>query len=63
MIARIVSEICYDNFKGSLDMSEEDYVNSCFDVYNAVAKNSIEWDLDNFIYGRRKTDESKQAKG
>jgi len=57
VIARMVSEISYDNFKACLDVSEEDYVNSCFDVYNAVARNSGDWDLENFIYGRRKADE------
>jgi hypothetical protein len=63
VVARLVSEIDYDNFKNSLDMDGERYLNCCFDVYNSVAKHSSEWDLNNFIYGRRETDESKQIKG
>jgi hypothetical protein len=57
-IAKMVSKIDYDNFKNSLDLDDEGYLNCCFDVYNSVARNSIERDLDNFIYGRRETDET-----
>lgn len=63
VIARLVSQIDYPNFKDSLNMSDENYANCCLDVYNSVARNSGEWDLDNFIYGRRETDETKQAEG
>jgi putative AlgH/UPF0301 family transcriptional regulator len=63
VIARLVSEIDYDNFKNSLNIYDGKYLDCCLDVYNAVARNSIERDLDNFIYGRRKPDESKQTKG
>jgi len=63
-IARLVSEICYDNFKGSLNMSEEDYLNCCIDVYNSVLMNSetnslaIEnEDLSQFKYLREKPNE------
>lgn len=62
-ISRLVSEISYDNFKASLGMNDEKYLDCCFDVYNSVVKNSDNWDLENFIYGRRKTDEAKQTKG
>jgi hypothetical protein len=57
VIARLVSEICYDNFKNSLDTNDQGYLESCIDVYNSVARNSSEWDLDNFIYGRRESNE------
>jgi hypothetical protein len=63
VIARLVSEIDYDNFKNSLDMNDERYLESCIDVYNSVARNSGDWDLDNFLYGMRETDESKEVKG
>jgi hypothetical protein len=56
VIARLVSEIDYDNFKNSLDMNDEKYFESCVEVYNLVARNSdmitygnSDWDLDNFI--------------
>lgn len=57
VIARLVSEICYDNFKNSLNMNDQGYLESCVEVYNTVARNSSEWDLDNFIYGRRESNE------
>ena len=63
VIARLVSEINYDNFKNSLDFFDEGYLSCCLDVYNSVARNSGDWDLDNLFNGRRETDESKQAKG
>jgi hypothetical protein len=62
-VTKLVSEIDYDNFKNSLDMNDERYFESCIDVYNSVARNSIEWDLDNFIFSGRETDESKQIGG
>ncbi len=40
VIARLVSQIDYPNFKNSLNMNDENYVNCCFDVYNSVARNS-----------------------
>jgi hypothetical protein len=40
VIARLVSEIDYDNFKNSLDMNDERYFESCVEVYNTVARNS-----------------------
>ncbi len=61
VISRLVAEINYPNFKDSL--SDKNYLNCCFDVYNSVARNSGNWDFDNFILGRRETDEKKQAKG
>jgi hypothetical protein len=54
MIARMVSQIDYPNFKNSLDTNDENYLNCCFDVYNSVAKNSGDWDLENFILDRRR---------
>ncbi len=57
VIATLVNEIDYDNFKNSLDMNQENYVSCCLDVYNSVARNSGAWDLENFIYGRRECDE------
>ena len=57
VIARLVSEIDYDNFKNSLDMNDGKYLDCCLDVYNSVARNSGDWDLDNFIYGRRESNE------
>ena len=62
VIARMVSEIDYPNFKNSLDLDDEGYLDCCFDVYNSVARNSGDWDLDNFIYGRREADETKQVR-
>jgi hypothetical protein len=61
-IAKMILNIDYPNFKSSLDMNDEGYLNCCFDVYNSVARNSDDWDLDNFILGRREPDETKQAK-
>ena len=40
VIARLVSEIDYDNFKNSLDTSDERYLDSCIDVYNSVVTGS-----------------------
>jgi hypothetical protein len=64
VIAGLVSEIDYDNFKNSLDMNGERYRDCCIDVYHSVENYSehitygnSDWDLDNFIYGRRETDE------
>ena len=64
VIARLVSKINYDNFKGSLNTNDEVYLESCIDVYNSVGRNSevitygnSDWDLDNFIYGRRRHNE------
>ena len=62
-IGELVLEIKYDNFKNSLDMNDERYFESCVEIYNTVARNSSDWDLDNFILGGRETDESKQIKG
>ena len=62
-IAKMVSEIDYDNFKNSLDTNDERYLDCCFDVYNSVARNSGDWDFDKFIYGRREPDEEKQVEG
>jgi len=39
-ISSMASEICYENFKGSLDMSDENYVNCCLDVYHSVLRNA-----------------------
>ena len=47
-IAKMILNIDYPNFKGSLDMNDEDYLNCCLDVYIAVAKNSVDWDLNQF---------------
>jgi len=63
VIGRLVSEIDYDNFKNSLDFYDERYLESCIDVYNAVARDFSDWNLDNLTYGRRETDESKQIEG
>ena len=40
MIARLVSEIDYDNFKNSLGTNDERYSESCIEVYNSVVRNS-----------------------
>lgn len=65
-IERMVSEICYDNFKGSLDMRDERYFESCISVYNSVLMNSetnaltIEnEDLGQFQYLREEPNESQ----
>jgi hypothetical protein len=55
VIARLVSEIDYDNFKGSLDMNDEKYFESCVEVYNSVARGSE--DFSQFHLGRRGHDE------
>jgi hypothetical protein len=62
-ITRLVSEIDYDNFKNSLNIYDEKYLDCCLDVYNSVARISGDWNLENFILGRRETDESKQIEG
>jgi hypothetical protein len=46
-IAKMILEIDYPNFKGSLD-SDGDYASCCLDVYIAVAKNSDDWDFSQF---------------
>jgi hypothetical protein len=48
VIARLVSQIDYPNFKDSL--SDETYLNCCFDVYWAVLKHSGNWDFSQFDY-------------
>ncbi len=63
VISRLVAEICYDNFKACLEKDNQGYHESCVDTYYVVAKDSGNWDLDNFIYGRRESDEKKQVKG
>jgi hypothetical protein len=40
VIAGLVLEICYDNFKACLDTNDQGYLESCIDVYNSVARNS-----------------------
>jgi hypothetical protein len=62
-ISRMVSQIDYPNFKNSLGLDDEKYLESCVQVYETLANNSGDWDLDNLFNGRRGTDESKQAKG
>ena len=52
VIARMVSEIDYPNFKNSLDIYDEKYLDCCLDVYNTVARNSGDWNLENFTYGQ-----------
>jgi hypothetical protein len=56
-ISRMVLEIDYPNFKDSFDLDDEKYFETCIDVYNVVARNSGDWDLDNFIFGRRESNE------
>ncbi len=56
-ISRLVSEISYDNFKGSLDMNDEKYLDCCLDVYNSVARNSGDWDFYQFRHLREELDE------
>ncbi len=55
-IARMVSEICYDNFKASLDMYDERYMDCCLDVYHSVLRNA--GDFTQFQYLREKPNES-----
>jgi hypothetical protein len=57
VIGELVLEIDYDNFKNSLNMNDQGYFESCVEVYNSVARNSSEWNLDNFILGRRESNE------
>ncbi len=59
VIGKLVSEICYDNFKACLESDERGYYESCIDTYYVVAKHSVDWDLDSPLYGRRETDETK----
>ncbi len=40
VIAKLVSQIDYDNFKNSLDMNDEKYFASCIRVYDSVLLNS-----------------------
>ena len=42
VVARIVFQIDYPNFKNSLGLDDEKYLESCVQVYNSVARNSIE---------------------
>ncbi len=59
VIGKLISEICYDNFKASLEPDAQGYYESCIDTYYVVARNSSDSDLDSPFYGRRETDESK----
>ena len=63
VIAGMVLVINYDNFKGSLDADDQGYYESCIDTYYVLGKNSGDWGLENFVYGGRRTDESKQVEG
>ena len=54
-IAKMVLRIEYDNFKSSLDMNDERYLESCIDVYNAVARGSE--DFSQFHFWRRRHNE------
>ena len=40
MIAKMVLTIKYDNFKASLDMYDERYMDCCLDVYHSVLRNA-----------------------
>ena len=40
VIAGLVSEIDYDNFKNSLDVNDQGYLNCCIDVYHSVLRNA-----------------------
>lgn len=40
VVARMVSEIDYDNFKNSLDFYDERYMDCCLDVYHSVLRNA-----------------------
>jgi hypothetical protein len=51
VISRLVSQIDYDNFKNSLNIYDEKYLDCCLDVYNSVARISGDWDLDKWQKG------------
>jgi len=55
VIARLVSEIGYDNFKNSLDMSDQGYMDCCLDVYHSVLRNA--GDFSQFDYLREEPNE------
>jgi hypothetical protein len=57
VVARMVSEIDYDNFKNSLGLDDERYLNCCLDVYNSVARNSGDWDFSQFKHLREELNE------
>jgi hypothetical protein len=40
VIGEMVLRIKYDNFKGSLDFFDREYLGCCIDVYNSVLMNS-----------------------
>jgi hypothetical protein len=52
VIAKMILKIDYENFKACLDLDDQGYYVSCINVYNVVARNSVDWDLDNFVCGR-----------
>ena len=54
-IAKMVLKIDYDNFKNSLDLDDERYLNCCLDVYNSVARNSE--NFSQFHFWRRRHNE------
>lgn len=57
VMARMVSEIDYPNFKNSLSARDENYVNCCLDIYSVVAKNSGDWDFSKFDYLKEEPNE------
>jgi len=56
VIAEMVLTIRYDNFKASLDMYDERYMDCCLDVYHSVLRNA--GDFTQFQYLREKPNES-----
>ena len=54
-IAKMVSEIKYDNFKNSLDFYDERYMDCCLDVYHSVLRNV--GDFSQFDYLREEPNE------
>ena len=57
VIAEMVLRIEYDNFKNSLDMDGERYLNCCLDVYHSVLRNA--GDFSQFQYLREEPNESQ----
>ena len=56
VIAEMVLTIKYDNFKASLDMYDERYMDCCLDVYHSVLRNA--GDFSQFDYLREEPNES-----
>ncbi len=56
-LGQIYYSMGIDNFFVDYIFNDEKYRDCCHDGYYSVIRNSNEWDLDNFIYCRRKPNE------